>query len=398
MSRVKNIAAIDVGSCKIVTLIASIEEHGPLKIIGVANVPSRGMKRGQIVNIEEATRAITESVEAAERMAGCNLNKVYLAVGGPQLISQNSKGVVAVAKPEAEITREDVTRVIEAAKAVSLPASQEVMHVIPRCFTVDGQEGIRDPIGMSGVRLEVETHLITCPSAVVRNLVKCLEELGIEVEALVANGIAATESVLTETEKELGVILVDIGGGTTSLEIMVEGAPFYTATLPIGACNITNDMAIGLRVSLEEAEKMKIDLGKIDVETHKDKKTLTEGIIRPRLNEIFALIGDVLGKSGAAGLTPAGLVVTGGGALTPGILESAKRVLAMASRIGQPQDMVGLIDDVQTPEYAVATGLLKYGWRKGGNQNALSSRKNLPKIPIKGLFIKVFDLVKTFLP
>jgi cell division protein FtsA len=318
------------------------------------------------------------------------------------MASQNSKGVVAVAQPEGEINAEDVRRVVEAARAVSLPSSREILHVIPRYYVVDGQEGVRDPVGMSGVRLEVETHLITGSGPAVRNMVKCLNEVGIEAQGLVMGGLAAAESVLTETERELGVVLVDIGGGTTHVVVFVEGAPFYSVVLPIGARNVTNDIAIGLRLSLEEAEKLKVDLIKDEGEKEEKKqKVLIEGIIRPRLNEIFELVGEETRKGGAAGLTPAGVVVTGGGALTPGVVESAKRMLAMAVRIGQPRELSGLIDEVQTPELAVAAGLLLYGAKKENYQrDGLGGKwgKKMPRFLVKGHLIRIIDFIKSFLP
>lgn len=441
MVKSKIIAGIDVGSSKTATVIASIsEEEEKLKVIGVASVPSKGMRKGQIVNIEEAAEGVIDSVESAERMAGYNLSRALVSVGGPHIASQNSKGVVAVAEPEGEINNEDVNRVIEAARAVSLPSSREVVHVIPRDFTVDGQEGIKDPVGMSGVRLEVETHIITGSTTAIRNLVKCVSEVGADVQSLVTAGLASAESVLTETEKELGVVLVDIGGGTTDIVIFIEGAPFYAAVLPIGAKNVTNDIAIGLRLSLDAAEKIKLDLSKskkkpvlpgemqskakeekeddlnkkdedeidlkelnIEEETKSvSRKTLTEGIIKPRLNEIFTLVGAEIKKSGAAGLTPSGIVICGGGAQTVGVVDSAKRTLAMPVRIGIPQGVGGLIDDVETPDFATAIGLVLYGAKTevspGTNFSFAQIGKRLQKIPVRGVAGKLIDVVKSFLP
>jgi len=430
MNKPKIIAGIDVGSSKITTIIGSAGEE-EVKVIGVASVPSRGMRKGQIVDIEEATAGVIESVEAAERMAGYSLNQVLVSVGGPHLSSQNSTGVVAVAEPEGEITPQDVERVTEAAKAISLPSSREIIHVIPRSFTVDGQGGIKDPVGMSGVRLEVETHIITGSATAIRNLTKCISETGANIQGLVASGLAAAESVLTETEKELGVVLVDIGGGVTNVVIFVEGAPFYTSVLPLGAKNVTNDLAIGLRVSLETAEKIKVaistkekkptlpagkeeelkeedeislaDLGINEEIKTVSRKTLTEGIIKPRLNEIFAMVGLEIKNSGAAGLTPAGVVICGGGAQTVGIVQAAKKTLSMPIRIGTPRGVAGLIDDIQTPDFAVATGLLLYGAKTEGGGSSLPFSfkqigKKLPKIPVGGVANKFWELLKSFLP
>lgn len=445
MIKQKIVAGIDVGSSKVATVIsAAVENEEEVKVMGAASVPSKGIRKGQIVNIEEAASSVIESVEAAERMAGYNLTKAFVSVGGSHLASQNSTGVVAVAEPEGEINAEDVHRVIEGARAISLPSSREIIHVLPRFYTVDGQEGIKDPAGMSGVRLEVDTHIITGSTTAIRNLTRCVSEVGADVEELVVTGIASAESVLTDTEKELGVVLVDFGGGTTTIMIYIEGAPFYTSVLPIGAKNVTNDIAIGLRLSLEAAEKIKtaisskekkpalpsrmasetvgkkkenpsargqeeneddIDLGKLGImeETKKvSRKTLIEGIIRPRLNEVFGMVGMEIKNSGAGGLTPAGLVVSGGGAQTVGLVESAKRTLSMPVRIGIPQRITGLVDDVKSPDFAVVIGLVLYGVKKESKATPGFSfkgfGKNLPKIPIRGVAGKAIDLIKSFLP
>jgi len=432
MSRQQLVAGIDVGSTKIATVVAAIgtEEEEKIKILGVASVLSRGVRKGQIVNIEEVSAGVVASVEAAERMAGYSLTKAMVAIGGPHLASQNSKGVVAVAEPEGEISPADVERVIEAARAVSLPSSREIIHVLPRSFTVDGQEGVKDPVGMSGVRLEVETHLVTGASTAMRNLTKCVSEVGADVQNLVASGMASAEAVLTETEKELGVVLLDIGGGGTNIVVFVEGSPFYTTVLPIGAKNVTNDLAIGLRLSLEAAEKIKLALGKkpkvpkvpskeeakedsdeielsdlgIEEETRTvSRKTLIEGIIKPRLDEVFTMVSLEVKKSGAMGLTPAGVVITGGGAQTVGIMEAAKKILAMPVRIGSPVGVVGLIDDVQTPDFATAIGLILWGSK--GETTAPSTGfsfgqigKTLQKIPGRGMAGRLVELLKSFLP
>src|SRR3989344_3108275 len=271
-------------------------------------------------------------------MAGYNISKAWVSIGGAHIGSLNSQGVVAVAQPQGEVTSQDVQRVIEAAQAVSLPTSAEIIHVIPRSYTVDGQDGVKDPVGMTGVRLEVETHIVTGSTTALKNLAKCVGEVGCDVEGMVFSGLASAGAVLSDTEKELGVILIDIGGGTTDIAIFVEGALSYSSVLPVGAKNVTNDLAIGLRVSLEGAEKIKLALG--DFKTKEDEinlaelglgdelktvsyKTLVEGIIRPRLNELFSMVAGELKKSGLVGLTPSGLVVCGGGAQTVGVIESA---------------------------------------------------------------------------
>lgn len=428
MSKDKIIAGLDIGSSKITSLIATSSPEGLLNVIGVSTIPSRGLRKGQIVNIEEAVGVITEGLEAAERMAGYSMSRAFVSVGGSHIACQNSRGVVAVAEPEKEITKDDVRRVIEAARAVSLPSSREILHVLPRGFIVDNQEGIKDPLGMTGIRLEVETHLISGSSTALRNLAKCVAEVGVDVEGLVFGGLASSEAVLSETEKELGVVLLDIGGGTTDICLYVDSALSYSGVIPIGAKHITNDLAIGLRVSLESAEKIKLALGeksKIVVTPEKEekkevedeinlehlelpeelkkvsRKTLIEGIIKPRLNEIFTMVLLEIKKSGFGGMTPAGLVITGGGAETVGVVETARRSLAMPVRIGRPTTgITGLIEEITSPTHAAAVGLILYGARKGakGRLPFLSLGKMMGNLPVKGVMAKVVDLVKSFLP
>lgn len=433
MAHDRMLCAIDIGSSKIVTIIASMTEDGEARVIGVSTSPSRGLRKSQVVNIEEATEAISASLEAAERMAGVSVAQVFLSVGGSHIASINSHGVVAVSEPEKEIVHADVKRVIDAAKAVQLPTSRDILHVLPRGFIVDGQEGIVDPIGMTGVRLEVETHLVTGGATAIRNLHKCVEELGVEVSGMAFGGLASAVATISDTEKELGVVLVDIGGGTTDVAIFVEGALSYSSVIPIGAINITKDLAAGLRVSLESAEKIKLRLGEVsktptsmDEERPKNsktnpddelnvsdltlsegmhtvsKKTLIEGIIKPRLNEIFTMVGLEIKRSGFGGVTPSGVVITGGGALTVGAIEAARRNLAMPVRIGIPQHVTGLIDEILSPSYTAAVGLLLWGEKSGKAEHNPTLFSGFGKMKgnfqMKGLAGKVVDLVKSFLP
>ncbi len=437
MVRSRIISALDVGSAKIATLIAQIEEEGTINIIGSSATASGGIKRGQVINIEEATKAIIASVEAAERMAGYNLTNTLVSVGGAHIVSQNSRGVVAVTNPGQEVVEEDVDRVLESARAISLPASREILHVLPRTYTVDAQEGIIDPIGMSGVRLEVETHIITASSTSLKNLQKCIEEVGTNVTGFVFDALASASVVTTPTEKELGVTLVDIGGGTTSVAIFSEGAPIYSLVIPIGANNITNDLAIGLRLSIEDAERLKLalsdqpeknqlislakrqksnpeanetkeekelDLEKLGIKSEGQKitkKIIIEEIIRPRLEEIFGLIYDELKRNDLLELTPAGVVLAGGGAQTASAVEVCRRTMALPVRIGIPQNVTGLVDDILTPEFAATIGLISYG-QKGTEQLSGSSPhhsgRGLPKLPIKNTFEKTVKFIKSFLP
>lgn len=376
------VVGVDIGSSKIATVIGRLEDE-VINVLGVSEVPSKGIKKGQIVNIDEAANAINASLDSAERMAGLSAERAFVSISGVNIESENSKGVVAVSQSNGEITEYDVERVLEAAGAVSLPATREIIHVVPKTFTVDGEGGIKDPVGMSGVRLEVDTHIITANNATIRNIERILtQEAGVEVQALVFSGLASSLSTLSDTEKELGVILVDIGAGVTNIAVYVDGSLSYTSVIPIGARHITNDLAIGLRISLESAEKVKVFLSdhkkrKGEVSKKEDdeldlehlhipedikkvsRKTLVEGIIRPRLNELFTMIAIEIKKSGFATQTPAGIVVTGGGAKTVGVEEAAKRMLSMPVRVGYPTNIIGLIDDVETPAFSTAVGLLR---------------------------------------
>ena len=428
MAKDRVICGIDVGSSKIATLIATIGDDNRINLIGVSATASRGVKKSQIVDIEAAVDAITESLESAERMAGYSVSTAFVSIGGPQIESVNQHAVVAVADPNGEIRESDIARVNDAAKAIPLPSSREILHIIPRTFTVDGQEGITDAIGMTGVRLETDTHIITGPTTSMRNLIKCLGTVGIDVSELIFSGLASSHSVLTDTEKELGVILVDIGGETTDVVIYVDGAIAYSAVIPLGGRHVTSDIAVGLRISLDAAEKLKekigqkprhpalpeereekgkkseeiLDLKAMGITQEEDghkisRKAVVDGIIRPRLQELFKYVGKELKKSGYGAQTPSGLVITGGGALTVGVLEQAKYVLGFPARIGKPEGMTGMIEEIDSPSFATAAGLIQYGLRSQSMPEL-----NLPVLgrglPMGNLWKKFMDLVKSFLP
>jgi len=429
MNEGKIVVGIDIGTSKIVTLIAKVNEE--INVLGVSETPANGVKKGQIVDIDEAVLSINNSLEAAERMAGYSASHIVASIGGSHIESQNSRGVVAVAHPEGEITENDLARVIDAARAVSLPSSREIIHVLPRSYIVDGQEGIKDPIGMTGVRLEVDTHIISANSTSIRNMEKAFSEVGVDLDAVVFSGYASSLAVLSETEKELGVVLVDIGAGTTDISVYVDGSVAYSSVLPIGARHITNDLAIGLRISLESAEKIKLFLSnsvKKPVRISEDeeektekttdeidlsplslseelkkvsKKTLIDGIIRPRLNELFTMIGIEVKKSGFAGQTPSGLVITGGGARTVGATDAAKRMLAMPVRVAIATNIKGIIDEIQEPAFSTVVGLLGYGGTIE-TQSSLPFGFSLPKFgnfKFNGkTFSKLISFAKSFLP
>jgi len=419
MGKTRIIAGIELGSSKTVTIVAQIATdelyNETINIIGVSQVVSKGVKKGQIVNIEEAVESAIMSIEGAERMAGHNIDSAFVSLGGAHITSQNSHGVVAVSGPSGEIVLSDLDRVIEAASAISLPASREIVHVLPREFIVDGETGVKDPISMSGIRLEVETHVVTASNAAIKNLSRTLGEAGVKINDLVFTGLASSYSVLTDTEKELGCVMIDIGAGTTSVVAYVDGSLAYSGVIPVGAKNVTNDIAIGLRVSLDTAEKIKLSLSNSKAQKEQkdeldlsslgisevskvSKKTLIEGIIRPRLNEIFTMVRLELEKEKIINRIPSGAIVSGGGSKTIATIESAKRMLGVPVRIGVPGGVSGLIDDVIDPSFSVPVGLLLYGAKQ--NVQDVGGLKFPMKIniPGKGFLHNIIKSIKDLLP
>lgn len=401
MSKKSIVAAIDLGTDKCVTLVAALSEetHKP-QIIGFAAVRSRGLKKSAIINLEEVSAALTESLDAAERMASVQISEAFVSISGLHIRSQNSKGVVAVSTPTGEITREDVEKVIEAARAVTLPNDRQIIHVVPRDFKVDSQTGIKDPVGMTGIRLESEAHIISGLTTSLKNVHKAVSDLGVEVKGFVFSGLASAMSVVTETEKELGVAAVDIGSDCTTICVYVEGCLEYSTSIPVGAKHITKDLAVGCSISLESAEKLKlslsskefappqpkpgeskeelnrrrkladkIDLEKLGIEEEGTKELvrskIIDGIMVPRIKEIFTLIGTDLEKNNLLNLIPAGVVVTGGGAETVAMVETAKRTLNLPARVGKPKDLEGVTSDLTRPAFATSLGLVEYALAQG---------------------------------
>ncbi|PKN02759.1 cell division protein FtsA [Candidatus Dojkabacteria bacterium HGW-Dojkabacteria-1] len=394
----KIITAIDVGSSKITTVISAVEDNQAPSVIGVCSFPSKGIKKGVVVNIDDATTAISESVTAAERMAGVTVSDVYVSINGEAVTSLNNKGVVAVAS--SEITIDDTYRAIENARTLSLPENLNPIHIIPREFVVDNQGGIKYPIGMSGTRLEVETHIITAPNSYWQNLKKCVEQLGLNVYDVVFAGWASSLSVLTDTEKELGVTLLDIGAGTTTISIFQEGSITYSSTISLGGINITSDIAIGLQVSLEDAEKIKIhmndlfenkgrtkkigmdstpallrrveedkpkqtkedeiDLSILDIPGKKVSKDMLKKIVEARCEEIFELARENVQRAGFDIAMPAGIVLSGGSSLLRDLTKFTQGVFGVAARIGYPSGLSGMTEEISDPSFACVQGLIKH--------------------------------------
>ena len=415
MPHSKIISGIDIGTSKITTIIGQYSDtEDKFNIIAVSSIPSLGFRKGQIVNLEQAASTIVQSIESAERMAGFQINSASVCLSAPYIESINSHGVVAISSPNNEIETADIDRVVEAAKAVAIPNGKEIIHIIPICYTVDGQEGVIDPIGMNGVRLEVESHIIIASTPSLKNLKKCLEDIGIKIDQLVYSGLATAKSTLTETEKELGVALVDIGGSITTITIFNEGSPVYSSVIPVGGSNVTNDLAIGLRFSLEDAEKIKLRLNKVS-ESKKfedeinlsafglpadDKRkislrTAVNGIINPRLEELFHLIYDKIEESGFHQTIPAGIVLTGGGAQTINIKEVCEKVIPLPLRIASPPKVGGIIDDIINPAYSSSIGLLMF---INENKKITPSSVKKPKLQVGALFGKIKKLIEPLMP
>lgn len=374
------LVALDVGTSKVVALVGEVTRDGTINIIGKGVAPSTGLKKGVVNNIEQTVTSIKAAVEAAERLSGLRLEAAFVGVGGGHVESLNSKGAVAVSGPHREVSREDVERATEVARAVNIPSNREVLHVLPRDFTVDGQEGVHDPLGMSAIRLEVETHIIHGSATALQNLTKCVRQAGVRVDELVIASLASGEAVLTATERDLGVAVADIGAGTTDLALYLDGSPFHTTVLPIGGINVTNDVAIGLKTNLVAAEQLKIAYGtadpsSVDPDEEVPIEALGDGqhrvalrsdvaaIIEARMRELFEKLGESMARGGHGHRLPAGLVLTGGGSLLAGTAELGREVLGMPVRVALPTGIGGLTDGLLTPAYASSIGLLLWAAR-----------------------------------
>ncbi len=374
----RTIVGIDVGSSKICTLVGEVRDDGELRIIGVGMAPSRGIRKGVVVNVAEATEAIAASVEEAERTSGYQIEQAYVSLNGTQNASVNSRGMVAVSRRAEGIGVEDVDRALDAAGAIAVPYNRELVHVIPRFYIVDEQEGVRDPLGMHGFRLEVEAHVVTGSTTAIQNLLKCTNGAQVRVDEVVLASLAAGEAVLSESERDMGVVLVDLGGGTINIAIFIEGAVWHTTTLGIGGEYITNDIGIGLRLPTEAAEGIKIRYGhtrpaQVDEEERFSAQPFGEGgpmtlprwklaeIIEARVEEMLGMVVQEIKRSGYDGLLPAGIVLCGGVAELPGIQDLARDTIGLPTRIGKPRGLVGLVDRIDSPACATAVGLIRWG-------------------------------------
>ncbi|MCL4115609.1 UNVERIFIED_CONTAM: hypothetical protein GTU68_056360 [Idotea baltica] len=388
------IVGLDIGTSKVLALVGEVTEDGAIDIVGVGTAPSRGLKKGVVVNIESTVQSIQGAIEEAQTMAGCQIHSAFVGIAGNHIRSLNSHGIVAVHNKE--VSQADLIRVLDAAQAVAIPADQRVLHTLPQDYVIDNQEGIREPLGMSGVRLEAKVHVVTCAVNAAQNIEKCVQRCDLEVDDIILDQLASAYAVLTDDEKELGVCLVDIGGGTTDMCIFTEGAIRHTAVIPIAGDQVTNDIAMALRTPTQYAEEIKVRyacaLAKLAGanETIKvpsvgdrpprdlSRQSLAE-VVQPRYDELFTLIQAELRRSGYEDLIPAGIVLTGGTAKMEGAIELAEEVFHMPVRLGEPLNIKGLADMVRNPSYSTCVGLLQYCIRKQGDEFLLATRDNTHK-------------------
>lgn len=380
----RTIVGIDVGTTKVCTIVAQVHDGDRVNVLGVGMTPSKGIDKGVIVNIDDAVNAIATSVEKAERLSGYRIGTAFVGVAGRHISSLNQRGVVAISRPDHEITRNDVARAVENAQAVAIPTQREIIHVIPRAYSVDGHEGIRDPIGMSGFRLEVETHIVTGDVMAIQNLIKSVQKTGVEIDDLVLQPLASGEAVLTPDDKDRGVILVDIGGGTTDIAVFVEGGIWHTSVIPVGGNNFTNDIVLVQKTPHHTAEYLKLRYGSAIAgepgsesedlietdgfapgEKQQVSRNLLNQVLQARAEEVVELIYNEVRRSGYEGLLPAGVVITGGSAQLPRFDELMRDMLGVPVRVGIPTGLNGLSDSIDSPPYATAVGLVRWGARHG---------------------------------
>lgn len=413
----RTVVGIDVGTTKVCTIVAQVQDSGKMNILGVGLTPSKGLDKGVVVNIEDAVSAIATSVEKAERLSGYRIGTAFVGVAGRHISSLNSRGVVAVQRADHEVTRNDIARAVESAQAVAIPTQREIIHVIPRAYLLDGHEGIRDPLGMSGFRLEVETHIVTGEVMAIQNLIKSVQKAGVEIDDLVLQPLASGEAALTEEDKDRGVMLVDIGGGTTDIAIFVQGGVWHTSVIPVGGNHFTNDIVYVLHTPHNTAEYLKMRYGSaiaedpaddgsdlIDIETlnvdekQKISRTLLNEILQARAEQIVELIYNEIRRSGYEGMLPAGIVLTGGCAQLDRFDELMREMLGIPVRIGVPNNLTGLADALDSPPYATGVGLLRWGSRHGlamlGSPHVAMDRGN----GINNTYERFKSWIKEFLP
>jgi cell division protein FtsA len=400
------IVGLDLGTTKICAVIAEVTSEGIIHVMGMGVKPSKGLRKGVVVNIENTIESVKAAMLEAERMAGVQVGSVFAGIAGGHIKGLNSHGVIAVSRKDKEISADDVERVIEAAKAIALPMDREIIHVLPQEYIIDNQDGIKDPVGMSGVRLEAEVHIVTGAVTSVQNIIKCVERAGYAVEDIILQPLASAEAVLTSDERELGVVLVDIGGGTTDMAVFYDGALWHSGVIAIGGNQLTSDIAIGLRTPNQEAEQIKRKYGCAQISSIKEeeemivpgvggreprrlpRRALAE-IIQPRMEEIFEMVDMEIKKNAFEEKAAAGVVLTGGSALLSGCVALAEDVLQVPVRLGAPRNVLGMVDVVNSPEYATAVGLVCFGakHRPGGGRPSKRRRE-------AGMFSKTIERMK----
>ncbi len=398
------IVGLDIGTSKIACIVAEAAPDGKIDVIGIGTHASKGLRKGVVVNIESTVESIRLAVEEAELMAGVNIQSVYAGIAGSHIRGYNSHGVVAT--KNGEVTQEDVDRVIDAARAMNIPADQKILHILPQEFIIDGQDGIKEPVGMSGVRLEARVHIVTGAVSSAQNIIKCCNRCDLDVADMVLEQVASAEAVLDQEEKDMGVVLVDIGGGTTDIAVFLNGAITHTAVIPIGGDHLTNDLVIGLRTSAREADKLKRKYGacmtslvspeeQIEIPSVGGRpprpmpRQVMAQILEPRVEELFEMIKGELERSGYQELVAAGIVLTGGSSLLDGMIELAEEVFDMPVRLGRPTGVGGLVDVVSSPVYATGVGLVLYGHRYRSETSAF--RAGSP-----GMFAKAWKRMRSW--
>ncbi|MFT6913818.1 MAG: cell division protein FtsA [Motiliproteus sp.] len=400
------IVALDIGTSKVVALVAEVDPGGTIRVVGIGSHPSRGMKKGVVVNIESTVLSIQRAVEEAELMAGCKIHSVTVGISGSHINSLNSHGIVAI--HDREVIEQDLDRVIDAARAVAIPADHKILHILPQEYVIDNEEGIKEPLGMSGVRLEAKVHLVTCASNAAQNIDKCVQRCGLEVDSMVLEQVASSYAVLTDDEKELGVCMVDIGGGTTDIAIFTGGAICHTAVIPIAGDQVTSDIAMALRTPTAHAEELKIkyacalaqlasaeDIVKVPSIGDRPPRDLScqalAEVVEPRYDELFSLVQAELRRSGFEDLVAAGLVLTGGTSRIEGAVELAEEIFHMPVRLAKPQGVKGLEDILHSSIYATGVGLLLFAEKElptnGGRQHGIRPRVQVPEGP--GVFVRM---------